>query len=92
MGRIEVRNLNDDVIWKLDRMAKKRGMSRSELVRNIITDFTLAGEVKAAEDKYGNLVHVMTEVAINTTTELGEINEKLDWLMRGRAESNEKDF
>ena len=56
MGRLDVREIDDSILVRLDEMARKRKLSRSDFVRKVLTDMALFGEIRAVEDKYENLV------------------------------------
>ena len=42
MGYLTIRNVSDTTILKLDEIAKKKGMSRQALIRNILDTFVLS--------------------------------------------------
>lgn len=61
MGCIQVRNLPDEIIYKLDSMAKKKKMSREQFLRERLKAMTLEIELKSQEDRFAGIVDVLLE-------------------------------
>ena len=61
MGNITIRKLSSDVLLKLSELAAAKNMSREAYLRVIINDIATAEQVGAVEDKYGNLVQLMSD-------------------------------
>ena len=56
MAVITIRNVDENVNNALISMAKKRGLSRDELLRRHLEGLTLSGEVKEVEERYNSLI------------------------------------
>ena len=87
MGRLDVREIDDSILVRLDEMARKRKLSRSDFVRKVLTDMALFGEIRAVEDKYENLVLLVAETVEQSREELRELKETIE-----RFITHEKDF
>lgn len=87
MGRLDVREIDDSILVRLDEMARKRKLSRSDFVRKVLTDMALFGEIRAVEDKYENLVLLVAETVEQSREELRELKETIE-----RFIIHEKDF
>lgn len=84
-NRIDIRNLDEDVIHRLNQMARNKGISREQLGRNILTDATLAADLKSQENRYMSLVESLADVIRMNTDAIGrmeylleEMQERLD--------------
>lgn len=49
---IKARNVDDATVAKLKMIARKKGISQEELIRNILDSYAVASEIVATEDKY----------------------------------------
>ena len=78
MGRLDVREIDDSILVRLDEMARKRNLSRSDFVRKVLTDMALFGEIRAVEDKYENLVLLVAETVEQNREELRELKETIE--------------
>ena len=78
MGRLDVREIDDSILVRLDEMARKRKLSRSDFVRKVLTDMALFGEIRAVEDKYENLVLLVAETVEQSREELRELKETIE--------------
>lgn len=78
MGRLDVREIDDSILVRLDEMARKRNLSRSDFVRKVLTDMALFGEIRAVEDKYENLVLLVAETVEQSREELRELKETIE--------------
>lgn len=56
MGRIDVKDLDDSVVQKINSMAKQKGMSRNAYVSAILTQHVAMKEVQSIDNKYECLV------------------------------------
>lgn len=64
-----VRNIDPVAVKKLDELAKKKGVSRSEYLRQIIQARAILEAVSDTSDRYERLVQSLIQiVADNTTT------------------------
>lgn len=83
-----IRGLDPEVKAKLEKMAKKKGLSLNKYVTNILSDYVVNPTVKAQEEKFSNLVKDMTglyqslltstkEVISENTLVLQEVKEKI---------------
>lgn len=80
MADIQVRKIDAAVKKKLDSLAKEKGLSLSQLIRNILTDYALHPDIKNVDDKYevlvSNIVSLYTEQQ-EVFKEQIEINNRL---------------
>lgn len=73
---VKVRGIEPSVLQKIDEQAAEKGLSRESYLRNVIRNLSVAGEIKAVEDKYENLVVALSEIIINQN----EIIERNNYL------------
>lgn len=78
MWEIKIRNLEPDIIAKLDAMAAKQKVSREEYLRRCIRSWTMQGSIKETEDKYANLVLTMEEAIQGIGNRLEGITDMLE--------------
>lgn len=62
MARVDVRDLDEVTVQRLNQMASEKKMSREELCRKILKDATLAMELKSQENKYLALIETLADV------------------------------
>lgn len=83
-----IRGLDPEVKAKLEKMARKKGVSLNKYVTNILSDYVVNPTVKAQEEKFSNLVKDMTglyqslltstkEVISENTLVLQEVKERI---------------
>lgn len=77
MDEIRIRNMDANVVVKLDSMAKKRGMNRSEYLRGVLTNHAYALEVKELDERYQELFKVVIDTIEGNTQILHEIWMKM---------------
>lgn len=82
MGRIDIKNIDELTIVKIDSLAKKRNMSRQAFLKTQLDDLAIAGDLKAVEDKYANLVNLLADVIKANTEELNQVKSRLDEMER----------
>ena len=58
---ISVRDIDPVAIKKIDELAKKKGISRNEYLKNQISKIAVMKEAEEVEDKYSNLVNVIVD-------------------------------
>lgn len=58
---ISVRDIDPVAIKKIDELAKKKGISRNEYLKNQISKIAVMKETEEVEDKYSNLVNVIVD-------------------------------
>lgn len=76
MSAIMIRNLNEETLAKLKQESKKRGMSREELVRKILENFSVAPALLEQQEKYNSLLTMITEVlTLNVQEIIQEIKD-----------------
>ena len=76
MSAIMIRNLNEETLAKLKQESKKRGMSREELVRKILENFSVAPALLEQQEKYKSLLTMITEVlTLNVQEIIQEIKD-----------------
>lgn len=61
MVNIQVRNVPDNVVLKLNEMAAKKKMSREQFLRNYFEKMTVENDVTFAEDRYRELVNILID-------------------------------
>ena len=83
-----IRGLDPEVKAKLEKMARKKGLSLNKYVTNFLSDYVVNPTVKAQEEKFSNLVKDMTglyqslltstkEVISENTLVLQEVKERI---------------
>lgn len=77
MGRIDIRNLPDDVVQKLTLKAEKKKMSREAYVRELLTLAASKELLQETEMRYQTLVNQLVDLI----QEQGEIIERNSLLM-----------
>lgn len=77
MADINVRNIDEATHQRLKQTAKSQGRSLTEVVRNILNQYTIAPELRQQEDKYSNLVDTMVTVIDMNTKVLNMVKLKL---------------
>lgn len=75
MDEIKIRNLDDNIVMQIDRMARVHHMSRNKYLQGILMNHVIAGEQKELEEKYRNLVNVVLEV-VQYHTETVQIQQE----------------
>lgn len=78
MSEVLIRNLDGQVLAKLDTMAKKHGMSRNKFIKGILTNYSIASEVKELDSRYKELFKIVIEALEGNTQILHEILVKLE--------------
>lgn len=67
MADFIVRGLDDAAMTKIESLAAKSGCSRNAFIVKSLESLAIMGELKELEDKYKNLVNVISEVVkVNT--------------------------
>lgn len=61
MADVYLRNLDADVIAKLDEQAKKRGMSRNKYLIGILKNYIVASEIKELDAKYQEMFKLVID-------------------------------
>lgn len=61
VDEIRIRNMDEAVVLKLDSMAKKRGMSRSEYLRGILMNYAYSSEIKELDNRYQELFKIVLD-------------------------------
>lgn len=84
MGRIDVRNIDEDIVLKLEKKAKANGMSREAYVRNILTVAAQMDLLEEQQNRYETLLREFIALA----KEQGEVIEKNNLLMQMLLEQN----
>lgn len=75
---VRIRKLGNDVIYKLDLIAKKKGISREELCRRILTSYVISPMLFETEEKYAGIVEAYTESIKNVNERLEELIYLID--------------
>ena len=87
MASIIVRNIEDEVVRRLDELAEAKEMSRETYLRGILKNHVMAAEIREVENRYGSLVE-KTAAQLNVLTDSIEKNNyyvdlKLEQLNKG---------
>ena len=69
MVEIKIRKVPDEVVLKLDRKAKEKGVSREELLREVLLLFSLDDEIKKINER--------NEIMINRLLKIINLNTKV---------------
>lgn len=77
MGRIDIRDIDDSVILKLNDMASDKKISREELCRRILKNAVIELELKTQENKYLTLVESLVDVIKQNT----EVMERTEYML-----------
>lgn len=83
MAEIKIRKLDDEVVAKIDRAAKKVKVSREEYLRRQLAYLSMADELKSINNKYENLVMTIADVIKQHSEKMEEVNETLKSLQEG---------
>lgn len=73
MDELRIRNVDANVVIKLDSMAKKHKMSRSEYLRGVLTNHAYAAEIKELDSRYQELFKIVIDCIEGNTSTLHEI-------------------
>ncbi len=84
MGEIKIRNLDDEIIHKLNQKARQHKMSRNKYLIQLLRNFAIQEEKQEVEEKYAGLVNLMVDVVERNTeameemkSEISEIGERM---------------
>lgn len=69
----KIRNLSSSVLIQLTEIAKKKGISREELCRRILTSYVLSPSIFETEERYAGLIESYTESIRNVSDKLEEL-------------------
>lgn len=73
MSEVLIRDIDGQVLAKLDTLAKKQGMSRNKYIKGVLTNFSIASEVKALDSRYQELFKIVIDTIEGNTQLLHEI-------------------
>lgn len=73
LEEIRIRNMDTNVVLKLDAMAKSRGMSRSEYLRGGLSNHAYSGAIKEIDEKYMELFKIVIDTMEGNAQLLHEI-------------------
>ncbi len=74
---IYIRNVDAAVLAKVDALSKQKGISRNKMVNIILETYTTSDRVKELEERYTNLVSIMTDAIENNTFALENLREQI---------------
>lgn len=77
MSELKIRGLSEETIAKLTHESKKRGISREELLRKILENFSVAPALLQQEEKYNSLLMMIAEVLTLNTQTIQEFGKTL---------------
>lgn len=84
MGYLTIRNVSDTTILKLDEIAKKKGMSRQALIRNILDAFVLSSDIRTVENRYAELLNQIIPVLKENAKTLDEVKALIQNVEQGK--------
>ena len=70
---IIIRNIDRDIVDRINELAKKKGKSRNEYLRDQVKQLALHPEITEKEDKYKRLVKEIAVVIQQNTQVLNEL-------------------
>lgn len=70
---IKIRNLDKDIVHRIDELAKKKGLSRNEYLRFQIKQIALHPEISEKEDQYKRLVEKIAVIIQQNTDVLEDL-------------------
>lgn len=70
---IVIRNLDKDIVLRIDELAKKKGLSRNEYLRSQIKQLALHPEISEKEDQYKRLVEKIAAIIQQNTEVLDDL-------------------
>lgn len=76
MAEIKIRNLDEGVIKKIDKLAEKKGISRNEYLKAQMELLVLAPVILEQQDKYSILINKITKVLEYNTLALNKFLEE----------------
>ncbi|WP_026884145.1 ribbon-helix-helix protein, CopG family [Clostridium akagii] len=76
---IIIRNLDVKSVAKLDEMAKKKGISRQEFLKNYIETLSVLDTIRENDNRYIDLVNQMAFVIKENTNVLSQI--RIDFIL-----------
>ena len=88
MPRVDVRDLDEATIHRLNQMAAEKKVSREELCRRILKDASLEVELKSQENKYQALIETLLDVIRQNTDIMERFEYRMSLLLE--KEENEK--
>ena len=62
MKEIKIRNITEEVVERLDRKAKKRGVSREEFLREQLLLISLDDEIKKVQDRESMMMNKLSKI------------------------------
>lgn len=81
MARVDIRDIDESVVLKLNKMAADKKISREELCRKILKDATLEMELKSQENKYAALIESLTDILKQNTDAMERMGYMVELLM-----------
>lgn len=78
MRDLHIRDVPKEVILKIDRLARRHQMSRSEYIRHLLRNKAMEGEVLAVQERYESLVKSVIEVLEIQTEKMNQILERYE--------------
>lgn len=81
MPAILIRDMRKEDVLKLERLAKEKCISREEYLRRVIQIHLSTSSIKELENKYENLLHVITDAIENNSERLEELTELVKEMM-----------
>lgn len=77
----KIRNVEEDVLLKLDRLARKHNMSRNKYLKGVLTNHVLSGELKEQEEKYCVLMETVLEVVQHNSELIEKVRQETTMVM-----------
>lgn len=73
-----MRDIDDDVLMKIDQLASKLKLSRSEYIRLLLRNKTVEEDILQVQEKYESLVKTVLDVLELQTSKVNELLERLE--------------
>ncbi len=80
MSEIKIRNVPNDIIIKIDELAKKKKQSRNTYLKNVIENYALDDKVSSLDEKYTQLFEKVEYILIENTKATNTLIDKVNLL------------
>lgn len=74
---IKVRDLDEDVVYRIDALARKKGVSRNRYISEWLTRLSLDESIMANEEKYQTFISHIIGISTKVITENTELLRKI---------------
>ncbi len=77
MSEIKIRNVPNDVITKIDELAKKKKESRNIYLKNVIENYALDDKVSSLDEKYTQLFEKVEYILVENTKAVNSLINRI---------------